>query len=83
MTSMDYELEINILKKEIEILKDENIKIKKQRDNYFNQRKRITKKWKQAAGEVFLLKEELIKYLTDDEIDADCTDILISTDNNS
>jgi len=83
MTSINFEIEYHILKRENENLKKENIKIKKQRDNYFNQRKRITKKWKQAAGEVFLLKEELIKYLTDDEIDADCTDILISTDNNS
>jgi len=80
MTSMDYELEINILKKEIEILKDENKKIKKQRDNYFNQRKRITKKWKQATGEIFLLKQDLVRRLTDEEIQDN--DILINTDNN-
>jgi len=80
MTSMDYELEINILKKDIEILKDENKKIKKQRDNYFNQRKRITKKWKQATGEIFLLKQDLVRRLTDEEIQDN--DILINTDNN-
>lgn len=80
MTSINFEAEYHILKKENEILKKENIKITKQRENYFNQRRRVTKKWKQAVGEIFLLKQDLVRRLTDEEIQDN--DILINTDNN-